>query len=141
MSPRRAPQLLQGQGCAVALGFVACHQARVCCLLNPRSCGWRLAAKSPVSPAWQSASWLLGWGPGVHPPRGWRGCNAAKGGCPCSPPGLADRPQMRADVEGCLDPSGSAGICLGLPSGPTKAGCQVAPPEILGDWLVLKTYK
>ena len=59
VSPRRAPQLFQGQGCAVALDFVTVSPYSALwlgfCVLNPRSCGWRLAAESPVGPAWQSA--------------------------------------------------------------------------------------
>ena len=58
------------------------------------------------------------------------------------PPGLADRPQMRADGEGCLGPSASARICLGLPSGPTpgrrSGGSSRGPGR---DRLVLKTHK
>lgn len=83
VSPRRAPQLLQGQGCAVALDFVAVspHSSLWLsfCLLNPCSCGWQLAAESSAGPAWQSAPWLLGRGPRVHPPRGWREQPCRKG--------------------------------------------------------------
>ena len=140
MSPRRAPPRLQGQGCAVALDFLTMspHSGLWLgfCVLNPHSCGWRLLPSPQRARLGSRLPDSWDWDPESTHREAGGSCHAAKDGCP---PGLADCPRMRADAEGCLEPSGSAGLCLGLPSGPTRGRLSGGSSREPGrDWLVLK---